>query len=278
MLKDFDQNSELKADITAPKIQSKMNFNPLENNNADALKNAIHSNAIIYYAFDFYAFSPRAQYYNRIKSVWPNVGVKPKIDTRVTVNDLKKMDAYDIIVFSTHGTYFYGKEFQDPVVCLRDRAGFFKDLYYSADLKEHRIIKVNRQYWICPSFIDYYYGKDKKLTDKFVFSEACCFMGENGHVDTSFADALIKSGVPTVIGFHNSVYAVYSVNFMDLYIRLLAQGNTASESFTAARKQYGMNDYEWAVKQGIENARPNNYAYPIICGAPHEKLKAFREN
>ena len=277
MLKDFDQNSGLKAQQFKPQVESKVNFNLLESADSTALKNAIHSNAVIYYAFDPYYFSPRAPYYKDIQREWPNVGVNPKLDTRVTVNDLKKMDAYDIIVFSTHGTYFNGQDFQNPVVCLRDRAGFFKDLYYSADLREHRIVKVNRQYWVCPSFIDYYYRDGQKLKNKMVFSESCCFMGEYGKVDSSFADSLINSGVPTVIGFHNSVYAVYSVDFMDLYIKTLAKGETASAAFTVSRDTYGMNDYEWAVEHQIEDARPENYAYPIMSGAPFAKLRAFNQ-
>ena len=59
--------------------------------------------AMIYYAFDNTVNSSRYPYYSYMKGFWTAMGLNTRIDTMVTVADLRRMDRYDLCILSAHG-------------------------------------------------------------------------------------------------------------------------------------------------------------------------------
>lgn len=107
--------------------------------------------AMIYYAFDNTVNSSRYPYYSYMKGFWTAMGLHTRIDTTVTVSDLKRMNDYGLCILSAHGSYYtYTSGFlfkqtrTEPVILLTEESEFYKDLYYGIDLLTHRVIKINR--------------------------------------------------------------------------------------------------------------------------------------
>lgn len=114
---------------------------------------------MIYYAFDNTVNSSRYPYYSYMKGFWTAMGLNTRIDTTVTVSDLRRMDRYDLCILSAHGAYYpymTGWLFKQlrtaPIILLTEESSFSKDLYYGIDLLTHRIIKINGRYCVTPSF------------------------------------------------------------------------------------------------------------------------------
>ncbi len=172
--------------------------------------------AMIYYAFDNTVNSSRYPYYSYMKGFWTAMGLHTRIDSTVTVSDLKRMNDYGLCILSAHGSYYtYTSGFlfkqtrTEPVILLTEESDFYKDLYYGIDLLTHRVIKINGLYCITPSFFRAAY-RGGQLKDTVVLSETCEFLGVSGSLDTSMADALLAGGAKAVAGYVNNVYTVYS--------------------------------------------------------------------
>ena len=202
--------------------------------------------ALILNAFENTSF--RRDYYPTVKTDWDNSGLATTIRTDVKVSDIKNLGGYNVVVFSGHGIYYthrYGflwlQSITNPAWVLNEKVTSATDKAYSNDLKQHRVIKVDKTYFVYPSLITNSYGVND-LSGCFIFSEACEFMGKNGNVVNTFADALTSRSAKAVVGFHNSVGAVYSREFMKIYIDSLISGSTAQSSFNTAIAQRGAND------------------------------------
>ncbi|MDD3219256.1 MAG: S-layer homology domain-containing protein [Lachnospiraceae bacterium] len=221
-------------------------------------------NAIIYYAFDDTVNSSRYPNYTTMESQWENKGLNTTLDTDVTVNELKKIDNYDVCIFSMHGFYYGAKSKEQPVMCLNEAASGKKDKAYEADLEQHRIAKVNDHYWILPAFFTNAYP-DKKLDGVNIFSETCLFMGQGGNVDYKLANALTNAGVDVLVGFHNSVYATYSRDMMKRYVDDMLDGSTAQDALNDGIETLGETDVDWFKKHASGKCH-SDAAYPILRG------------
>ena len=69
-------------------------------------QNGTYGTAMLYYAFDDTVNSSRYPNYAYMQSYWTSVGLDTKLDTTVTVADLRRMNNYDLCVLSTHGAYY----------------------------------------------------------------------------------------------------------------------------------------------------------------------------
>lgn len=141
---------------------------------------------MIYYAFDNTVNSSRYPYYSYMKGFWTAMGLHTRIDSTVTVSDLKRMNDYGLCILSAHGSYYtYTSGFlfkqtrTEPVILLTEESDFYKDLYYGIDLLTHRVIKINGLYCITPSFFQAAY-RGGQLKDTIVLSETCEFLGVSG--------------------------------------------------------------------------------------------------
>lgn len=212
--------------------------------------------AMIYYAFDNTVNSSRYPYYSYMKGFWTAMGLNTRIDTTVTVADLRRMGQYDLCILSAHGAYYthtagllFKRLRTEPVILLTEESSLSKDLYYGFDLLTNRIIKINGRYCITPSFFKntYRFGQ---LENTIVYSETCEFLGVDGSVDTSMADALLAGGARAVVGYVNNVYTVYSRSMLWDTVNHLILGLTIDQALDHAINAYGENDLIWYNAQG----------------------------
>ena len=230
-----------------------------------------HGTAMIYYAFDNTVNSSRYPYYSYMKGFWTALGLTTRIDTKVTVSNLRWMDRYDLCILSAHGAYYtYTRGWlwkhtrTEPIILLTEETSFAQDLAYGLDLLTHRVIKINGRYCVTPSFFKnaYRFGQ---LKDTIIFSETCEFLGVDNSIDTSMADALIAGGAKGVIGYVNNVYTVYSRSMLWDTVNHLISGQTLEASLQHASDTYGANDLIWYTSQG--GKRPHAAAaYPLLFG------------
>ena len=208
--------------------------------------------AMIYYAFDNTVNSSRYPYYSYMKGFWTAMGLNTRIDTMVTVADLRRMDRYDLCILSTHGAYYtyeYGWLFKktatEPLILLTERSDFWSDLRYGFDLLAHRVVKVNGMYAVNGDFF-----RSAYRGNGIVLSETCEFYGKNGHVDTSMADGLLAGGAKAVMGYVNNVYSVYSRSMLWAAVNRMIEGETLEQAVDYAKSIYGTDDIIWYNEQG----------------------------
>lgn len=230
-----------------------------------------HGTAMIYYAFDNTVNSSRYPYYSYMKGFWTAMGLTTRIDTKVTVSNLRWMNRHDLCILSAHGAYYtYTRGWlwkhtrTEPIILLTEETSFAQDLAYGLDLLTHRVIKINGRYCVTPSFFKnaYRFGQ---LKDTIIFSETCEFLGVDNSIDPSMADALIAGGAKGVIGYVNNVYTVYSRSMLWDTVNHLILGQTLEASLQHASDTYGANDLIWYTSQG--GKRPHAAAaYPLLFG------------
>ncbi|HBN57400.1 MAG TPA: hypothetical protein DD414_11560 [Lachnospiraceae bacterium] len=227
----------------------------------------------------------RTGFYNTLKSKWDEAGLKTTLDTNVTVDDYKRLEDYNVVCISTHGS-MYGS--QSPAICLSQKQSGGDSEKYAAELKGQQIAVVNGSYWILPAFFTGQYGADA-LGDTFVFSECCMALGKgqggnSSAYNYSMAHAFTGRGAKAYIGFHNSVFADYSRGFMEEYVDQLIEGMTSQEAYDAAVEKYGDDHEEWynahsssTLKEYYEGNGETydpslHIAYPVHNGNPDAVL------
>ena len=212
--------------------------------------------AMIYYAFDNTVNSSRYPYYSYMKSFWTAMGLRTRLDTSVTISDLRRMGNYQLCILSAHGSYYtyttgllFRRTRTEPVILLTEESTMARDLYYSLDLMTHRVIKINGLYCITPAFFRAAY-RGGQLKNTIVLSETCEFLGVDSSVDTSMADALLVGGAKAVAGYVNNVYTVYSRSMLWDTVNRLILGQTLEEAVQHAQDTYGSDDLVWYNAQG----------------------------
>ena len=212
--------------------------------------------ATIYYAFDNTINSSRYPYYSYMKGFWSALGLDTRLDTTVTISDLKKMGQYDLCILSAHGAYYthrYGllwrRTTTEPVILLTEEATPYRDLKYGIDLLSHRIIKVNGLYAVTPDFFRsaYFFSP---MDGTIVLSETCEFGGVDGSPDSAMGDALLSAGASVVLGYVNNVYTVYSRSILWDTVNQLILGYPIESALSHAKATYGDNDLVWYRAQG----------------------------
>ena len=239
--------------------------------------------ATIYYAFDNTINSSRYPYYSYMKGFWSAMGLETKINTAVTVADLKKMGDNDLSVLSTHGSYytyttgrFWKRTRTTPIILLTEESTFSKDLRYGFDLLGHRIIKVNGHYCITADIFRNAY-KGGKLANTIVYSETSEFLGVDGSEDNAMADALLSGGANAVVGYVNNVYTVYSRSMLWDTVNHLIQGQNIGAALEHAKATYGEDDLVWYHSQG--GLRPHAAAsYAVLYGSSQAALSVPAAN
>ena len=212
--------------------------------------------AMIYYAFDNTVNSSRYPYYSYMKGFWTAMGLHTRVDTSVTVSDLRRMGNYELCILSAHGSYYtytagllFRQTRTEPVILLTEESSFYRDLYYGIDLLTHRVIKINGLYCVTPAFFRAAY-RSGQLKNTIVLSETCEFLGVDDNVDTSLADAFLAGGAKAVAGYVNNVYTVYSRSMLWDTVNHLILGQTLEDSVQHAKDTYGENDLVWYTNQG----------------------------
>ena len=237
--------------------------------------------AMIYYAFDNTVNSSRYPYISYMKGFWTAMGLNTRIDTMVTVADLRRMDRYDLCILSAHGAYYtYARGLfrqlrTEPVILLTEESSMTRDLFYGFDLLTHRVIKINGRYCVTAGFFKnaYRFGQ---LKDTLVYSETCEFLGVDDSIDLSMANALLAGGASAVVGYVNNVYTVYSRSMLWDTVNYLILGQSIGQAVAHAQATYGTDDLVWYTAQG--GKRPHAAAaYTMLLGDSDAALPIIEE-
>lgn len=229
-----EQNGQSRSDI------SNQELNLLKVTNSTTNGAFSIGDALVLHSFGNSVF--RTTFYNNTKTDWENHGLNTTIDKSVTVSDLKSIDSkYEVICISGHGSFYRNQ----PVICLEETVTDENRKIYSADIKKARIASVTTtsgtEWWAFSKLFEDHYNEDS-FANSFFFAECCCFFGEGSTHTNTFADTLISIGARAVIGFHNSVKAVYCRELMKDYIDGLLTGKTAGKSYDEAVSENGTTD------------------------------------
>ncbi|MDO5557979.1 MAG: cellulose binding domain-containing protein [Oscillospiraceae bacterium] len=230
--------------------------------------------ALVLYAFDDTIGSSRYPHYLDYEEEWESKGLDTVIDTDVTVTDFKEsMAGNSVVVFAMHGGYLPYKTVTGtieyaPMLGTLETATSAKNIEYQADLMNKRIIvgtsTSGSHYLVLPDLFSDTYQHDE-LDNSTVFMENCCGYGEDGTVDYSMAEALEDAGVEVTVGFHNSVFAIYSRDMMSTYVDNLLDSMTAYDALEDCKAQFGDDHEEWYFSMtGVHSGYP--VAYPILYG------------
>lgn len=233
-----------------PSYSSEVSENALAD---EPVSNNYVGKAIIYNGFKYTGDSWRDSFYSSTVTDWTKHGLNT-VQEDASIADFKSMGNYDVVIFSMHGCFddADGKAY----LCTHEKATSKLDNNYYSYLQNSSVERIVTSegvfYWPNASFFKDNFSTTA-LSNTFIFSESCEFMGHNGTVDSTFADTLVSRGANTVVGFHNSVSAYYSRDFMKSFVDNLIVAKTSGEAFDASKKSLGEND--------------GHGAYPILKGS-----------
>lgn len=218
--------------------------------------------------------SYRKPFYETKEEKWDKAGLDTTVVWNTTIEHYKNLEGYEVILFSGHGAYttysYGGKSTTCSSLLLHQESSTSQNSIYSADLTQLRIglcsVKGGVMYAILPNFFEHYYDRGD-LEGSFVFAENCEFRGKNGKENAEIPNALRDASVECVIGFHNSVMADYSRKLATYFVECLIEGKTAGDSYDAALKKHGKNDYFL-----FRNLLHGPTAYPLFTGDRNSSL------
>jgi len=210
--------------------------------------------AIVLHAFGDSAF--RRDFYVDLEDDWDLQGLQTSVDTDVTVDDFKRLENFDVVVFAMHGS-LYSEHV--PALCLEQISSSKTDELLKDDLSSGAVAKIiygdgKSRYWILPDFFTNNYSENS-MASKIIFSESCEFYGDDedsAEVNLLMSDALNFVSDGATIGYHNSVLAEYSRNVMKMTVDEALNGSNAAAALEEAKEEYGEYD-------GLS-------AYPVITG------------
>ncbi len=259
----IDTRSELEDSYEVYNIPSlngvSLFSNQFETNDvSDTVGKAIILNSFPDFESDAKKIQYRTDFYNELKNEWDESGLDTTLimSTPPTVEDYKNLEGYDVICFSTHGsTYKWNDGFlwlthhEYPAICLSEDQTPDKNKEYEKELKDKQIVAANGAYWLLPAFFTEQYDEGD-FANTFVFSECCMAMGEgkgdaSSEYDYSMANAILGRDANSYIGFHNSVFADYSREFMQIYVNELVKGDSSLAAYNQAIDALGANHEEW---------------------------------
>lgn len=162
-----------------------------------------------------------------------------------TVDAMKHLDRYGMVLFDTHGTYVMKKNGSGsaatpvPYILIGEKIGGIAAGLYYADLQSGRIIVTSRgNAAIGPKFFEHYYADG--AFDDTVFYNAACFVS----INDSMNEVLVRKGASVVFGFTEAAGMTYTNNCLDeILLQSMAKGAaTAREAFDSAVAKYGAID------------------------------------
>jgi len=217
----------------------------------------------------------RRDYYVEVQQEWQAKGINTTIDTLVTLDDLARLERYDVFVFSMHGSVYKGS----PVLCLNEIATSSTDKKYEKYLNGRSVAKVfttedyNYHYWVFPDYFTQCYEPDA-LDGKVCWSESCEFFGDDAYTqnpDTSFSDALLQLSCEAVLGYRNSVEANYSRNVMKYSLDAMFSGTEVQFALDSAKITQGYTDGWEDLSKRKREAYPLHYGNSMYVVAKNEE-------
>lgn len=188
-------------------------------------------------------------------------------DGAATLDFMKSLDDYGIVLFDTHGTranvtnsawYIFDS---DPYILTGSVISSEIETLFNADWQASRIVVCanSRRVAVGAGFFDYYYP-DHAFDNTVFFLGACYSM-----INDTIADALIRKGASVVYGYSQPVYVNYCNDTLDeIMLQSMALNATnAGTAFNNAVAKYGDRDPQ---------SPSNNPCYLRMKGDPNYSI------
>lgn len=202
-------------------------------------------------------------YQNVLVKKWGEIGFKTTLHPLPTVLDFRTMfteQEYKYIVLAEHGDEYpdyneLGTVSPHYAISTGEVTSTDKTSNeYLNDIRSGRIIQLYGNYYLTPSFFSFYY--EDKLDNTVIDIESCMNFGNGPFDDDSFATAFIDNcGAEAVIGYHNSVFILYSATVtLNMLINLANNNNNITQALEQAKETCCPNDVEYMYKYGSKRA------------------------
>ncbi len=225
----------------------------------------------------------RDGYYKSLNTRWNQNGLATTVNYDITVETYRNIQNKDLIVFSAHGGIINGKIniTTNELVTADKNNTYAYELYTTKTVSTCFITDgywgINKVYCINSDFIKDNY-EENSFDGSVMFFECCDFYGAGATRDTisdEFAQTFLDCGADTVVGFYNSVGAVYSRELMDCFVRRLIMGDTTKQAFINAEDSKGYDDGDGdgivELKYVIDGVKYYE-AVPLIAGKTEKYL------
>lgn len=157
----------------------------------------------------------RNNYYNKLKENLDSLGLATTLKMNVTISDLEKMENYDFISISMHGS---GESEGHVYLQTQELSTLEKNQKYAYELSQG-IVAAGYKYYINEDFFREYYNENS-FDGSIMYLQSCCGLGSGSSFDQinyAMTDALQECGADAVIGNFNSVFSDYNQNVMKLF-------------------------------------------------------------
>lgn len=165
-------------------------------------------------------------------------------DENVTIDFMKSLSKYKVIIFDGHGVY-------NPE--NNSFVGIALGEYKTAENYDKYIDEINNgrlswtgdgRYVVTPAFFEHYY-KDNSFNDTLIYF-GCCDVAND---DSNLSEILIKKGAEAVLAYKNSVNITYNRSMCETIFNELVKKDgetnstkTVAEALETAKKQNGEKD------------------------------------
>ena len=158
----------------------------------------------------------------------------------VSINALKQLSDYKIIILGSHGGQIESKDYNGHVFLTGERITSEKNELYEGDLGRS-IFTFDGVYAVTGDFFLKYY-KDNYFNDSIFYLGAC-----QGANNTSMPNALINRGVKTVLAYENNVKIKYNRYMCESIFDKMSEKNnsnlhTVYQAVNYAKQLHGEDD------------------------------------
>lgn len=202
---------------------------------------------------------------------WSNAGVKTRIDSTVTLDDLCNLKDYEFVLFELHGIYLdfscVKKELVSSIIITEQEPNKKTNEKYASDLQSYGVgILTGNRYFITSRFFENHYNKGD-LSNSIFFFGSCQLMGKETIFCHDWDEALESASLIALVGFHNTVYTEYNVAIASAFTdSLMFFGGTTEAAFNYAIDLYGDSDVEYIREKNDYYKADHDVAFPILMG------------
>lgn len=202
-------------------------------------------------------------YQNVLVRKWEEIGLKTNLLKLPTVLDFRTIfteQDYRYIVLAEHGEVYpdyniLGGLSPHYAISTGEVISIDKtSTEYLDDIRSGRVVQLNGNYCLTPSFFSFYY--EDKLDNTIIDIESCMSFGSGVIDDDSFATAFIDNcGAEAVISYHNSVFILYSATItIEMVVNLVNNNNNITQALEKAKETCCPNDVEYMYTYGSKRA------------------------
>lgn len=202
-------------------------------------------------------------YQNVLVRKWEEIGLKTNLLKLPTVLDFRTIfteQDYRYIVLAEHGEVYpdyniLGGLSPHYAISTGEVISIDKtSTEYLDDIRSGRVVQLNGNYCLTPSFFSFYY--EDKLDNTIIDIESCMSFGSGVIDDDSFATAFIDNcGAEAVISYHNPVFILYSATItIEMVVNLVNNNNNITQALEKAKETCCPNDVEYMYTYGSKRA------------------------